>query len=111
MHHLNANGIGKQEPVDKQTKNQLRRTRKARRFMENTCPASRHVHMIAESLAKGDKYHMIDEEPEHVAGSLLSVLESLWTLRTEAGWPSDKLRKKMQRRVDKALAVTNGERK
>lgn len=96
--------------MDKFTKNQLKRTRRARQFMKNTCPASRHVHLIAESLAKGDKYHMIDEEPEHVAGSLLSILESLWTLRTETGWPSPKLKKKMQRQVEKALAHSNGER-
>ena len=97
--------------MDKHTKSQLRRTRKARKFMENTCPASRHVHLIAESLAKGDKYHMIDEEPAHVAVSLLSVLESLWTLRTESGWPSPKLRKKMRRQVEKALAHSNGDQR
>jgi hypothetical protein len=97
--------------MDKYTKAQLKRTRNARHFMKNTCPASRHVHLIAESLAKGDKYHMIDEEPEHVAVSLLSVLESLWNLRTETGWPSKKEARRMGRAVSKALSqVTNGDR-
>ena len=67
--------------------NVRRRVNRARNFPVNTCPASRHVHMIAECLAKGKKYHMIDEEPEHVAASLLSVLESLWKMRTKHGWP------------------------
>lgn len=93
--------------MDKYTKNQLKRTRQARQFMKNTCPASRHVHMIAESLAKGDKYHMIDEEPEHVAVSLLSVLESLWKLRTESGWPSKKEAARMRRTISKALMQPN----
>lgn len=90
--------------MEKFTANQLRRTRKARQFCRNTCPASRHVHLIAESLARGKKYHMIDEEPEHVAGSLLSVLESLWKLRTETGWPSPKEAAKHRRAIEKAMA-------
>lgn len=45
------------------------------------CPASRHLHMIAEALATGKIYHMLTEEPEHCAGTMLSVLESLWKAR------------------------------
>jgi hypothetical protein len=67
-----------------------KRVKRARRFMVNTCPASRHLHMMAEALATGRKYHMLDEEPEHCAETMLSVLNSLWTLRTETNWPSDK---------------------
>ena len=36
---------------------------------------------IADCLARGQKYRMLDEEPEHCAGTMYSVLESLWTLR------------------------------
>lgn len=63
--------------------NLLRRVRRARDFPFNTCPASRHVQMIGEALIRGKKYHMIDEEPEHVGGSLLSTVESLFKARTE----------------------------
>jgi hypothetical protein len=48
-----------------------------------TCPASRHVMMMADALAANRKYHMLDEEPEHCAGSIYSVLESLWKARAE----------------------------
>jgi len=74
--------------------NLIRRVNRAREFPLNTCPASRHVQMIGEALIRGKKYHMIDEEPEHVGGSLLSVVESLFKARTEIdrlrvklGWP------------------------
>lgn len=62
--------------------NQRRRTNRARRFPDNTCPASRHLHLIAEALAAGRPYPMLQEEPEHCAGTMLSVLESLWKART-----------------------------
>lgn len=64
--------------------NVKRRAERARRFPENTCPASRHVHLMAKALAKGKQYYMFDEEPEHCAASLFSVLESLWKARTNA---------------------------
>jgi hypothetical protein len=55
-----------------------------RNFPHNTCPASRHVELMAEALAKGERYAMFEEEPEHCAESLRSVIESLWKLRTAA---------------------------
>lgn len=64
--------------------NQRRRTDRARRGTAEisvTCPASRHVHLMADALAAGKPYPMIAEDPEHCAGSLLSVLESLWKAR------------------------------
>lgn len=79
--------------------NQKRRTNRARKFPKNTCPASRHVHMMAEALARGEHYHMFEEEPEHCAGSLLSVLESLWKLRTKAGWPDAKDKAEFKRQM------------
>ena len=55
----------------------------ARKFPTNTCPASRHLHLIAEHLASGKPYPMLQEEPEHCAESMLSVLESLWNARNK----------------------------
>lgn len=69
-------------PDDKaRLKNLRRRVNRARRFPENTCSASRHLHLIAERLAAGEK--MLIDEPEHCAETMLSVLESLWKARTE----------------------------
>ena len=39
--------------------------------------------MMAEALATQRKYHMLDEDPEHCAGSLYAVLEALWKARAE----------------------------
>lgn len=83
--------------------NLRRRVARARKFGENTCPASRHLHLMAEALATGKRYHMFDEEPEHCAGAMLSVLESLWKLRTETGWPSEKERERQIRSTNKGL--------
>jgi hypothetical protein len=55
---------------------------KNRDFPNNTCPASRHVQTMAESLAKTGKYPMIDEDPQHCAGSLVAVLNNLYAART-----------------------------
>ena len=63
--------------------NMRRRVNRARNFPANTCPASRHLHLMAEALACGRPYPMIQEEPEHCAVTMLSVLESLWKARTE----------------------------
>lgn len=69
--------------MDAFDKNLIRRVNRARKFPVNTCPASRHVQIIGECLIKGKPYLMIEEEPEHVGGSLLSVVESLFKARTE----------------------------
>ncbi len=67
-------------------RNLRRRVLRARRNAGGqTCPASRHLHMIAHALAGGRKYHMLDEKPQHCAGTMLAVLESLWKLRTKEG--------------------------
>lgn len=53
-------------------------------FPHSTCAASRHVHLMAECLLTGKKrYPMLQEEPEHCAVSMLSVVESLWKARLE----------------------------
>lgn len=69
-------------PDDKaRLKNLRRRVNRARNLPENTCSASRHLHLIAERLANGEQ--MVIDEPEHCAETMLSVLESLWKARTE----------------------------
>jgi len=85
--------------------NMRRRVNRARRFGENTCPASRHLHLMAEALASGKPYPMLQEEPEHCAGTMLSVLESLWKLRTESGWPSSRDRKRWEKHMARTLGA------
>lgn len=62
-------------------KNLILKMQKAKNFPDNTCPASRHVQLMAEELAKNGEYHMIQEDPKHVAGSLASVVASLYETR------------------------------
>ena len=69
-------------------RNQQRRVMRARLNSFNwTDPASRHLHIMAEALAQGGPYPMIDEEPGHCAETMLAVLESLWKLRAKVGGP------------------------
>lgn len=68
-----------------------RRVARARRFPKNTCPASRHLHMMADMLANPRKPRAnIEEawEPEHIALTMYSVLESLWKARTKLSSPA-----------------------
>lgn len=64
-------------------RNARRRVNRARNFPENTCAASRHLHLMAHQLAAGKPYPMLTEEPQHCAMTMLAVLESLWKARTE----------------------------
>lgn len=64
-------------------RNLRRRANRARNFPENTCAASRHLHLMADRLASGKPYPMLAEEPQHCAMTMLAVLESLWKARTE----------------------------
>lgn len=64
-------------------RNLRRRVANARDFPENTCPASRHLHLMASALATGKNYPMLTEEPTHCAETMLAVLEALWKARTE----------------------------
>ena len=69
--------------VDKQRlRNLRRRVLTARRNAPYSDPYSRHLHIMADGLLSGG-YPMLTEEPEHCAISILAVLESLWTTRTE----------------------------
>lgn len=67
---------------DPQLARTMRRMRRARRFPQNTCPASRHAQLIAQTLAGGQDYPMLREEPGHVAGSIASVVADLYAART-----------------------------
>lgn len=60
-----------------------RRVSNARNFPTNTCPASRHLHLMADALSKGKPYHMLTDEPEHCAESIYAVIAALWETRTE----------------------------
>jgi hypothetical protein len=60
-----------------------RRVNKVRDFPKNTCPASRHLHLIADSLSRGKPYTMLQEEPEHCAIAMLACLAELWEYRTK----------------------------
>lgn len=55
----------------------------ARDFPKNTCPASRHVQMLTEALAKGEPFPMLQDDPQHVASSLARVLSALYEARSD----------------------------
>jgi hypothetical protein len=55
----------------------------ARNFPDGTCPESRHVALIAETLAKGKKYHMLDSDREHCATSMAQTVQALWECRAK----------------------------
>ena len=56
---------------------------KWRDFPENTCPASRHLHWIADELADGRVPLMVEVEPQRIAGSIYATIGSLWKARTQ----------------------------
>lgn len=77
-----------------------KRVKEARNFPANTCPASRHLQMIADGLLSKRGYPMLQEEPQHCAEAMLSVLASLWELRTKSP--------EYAKEVREALAVLDG---
>lgn len=74
-------------PIDSDDKKRIaalrRRVNRARRFPDNTCPASRHLHIMADCLMKDGFYQMLSDSPEYCAESIYAVLESLWEARTK----------------------------
>jgi len=72
---------GEIKNMDKELRKLLKRVNKARDFPKNTCQAFRLLHLIADALARGKPFPMLQEEPEHCAESMLAVLASLWELR------------------------------
>lgn len=63
-------------------KREMSQMLKYRDFPNNTCPASRHVQIMAEALADTGSYPMLSEDPKHCATSIASVLSSLYAART-----------------------------
>lgn len=53
-----------------------------RDFPNNTCPASRHVQMIAEGLYSIGNYPLLQDDPQHCASSIASVVSSLYQTRS-----------------------------
>ena len=79
------NAAEDRDAKDKAIIKKLRRAvNRARNFPTNTCPASRHVHIMADRLSgKTRAYPMLQEEPLHCAITLYSTLLSLWEARTQ----------------------------
>ena len=61
----------------------FRRMQRARKFPDNTCPASRHVQALAEAMAAGLVPSKAVEDPEHVAESLAATLQALYSARSK----------------------------
>ena len=55
-----------------------RRINTLRRKGVITCPASRHLHLMADNLV-----HLVNEAPDQCAESIYEVLEALWRLRAK----------------------------
>lgn len=70
----------------------LKRVDDARDFPTHTCPASRHVHIMADNLVRKGGYCMLTEEPVHCAESILAALASLWEGRKELADVTAKVR-------------------
>lgn len=75
-------GFGSHLPCWKPA-NCIRRVRRVEKFGVNTCSSSRHVRLMGEVLARGGKYPMFEEEPEHCGVSLLVTVELLFKARDE----------------------------
>ncbi|WWT39558.1 hypothetical protein [Microcystis phage Mae-JY02] len=71
------------EPDDRaNAKKAIRGMNKARRFMVNTDPCSRHVALMAETLTKRGGYGLLATEPHQCAASMAHTVTMLWELRT-----------------------------
>jgi hypothetical protein len=60
----------------------LKRTKQARNFPFNTCPASRHAQLAAESLMRRRVYSQFFDEPVHIGASIMSTVGRLYEART-----------------------------
>lgn len=76
-----------------------------RNFPSNTTPASRHLEMIADSLASNEKYVMLEEEPEHCAITIYAVLTGFYKARNQLDTMDNN-----HRSMAKLLADTGRER-
>jgi hypothetical protein len=64
------------------TPNSLSQMQQNRKFMANTCPASRHAQLIAEQLYTTGAYSLLQDEPHHCAETIASVVSSLYQARS-----------------------------
>lgn len=66
-------------------KNLLRKANTVRRTSKAvvTCPASRHVQLMADGLMRSKGYPMLAYEPEHCASSMLATVVNLYEARVE----------------------------
>jgi hypothetical protein len=64
------------------TSKSLSQMQRYREFPHNTCPASRHVQMIAEELYTMGAYPLLQDDPQHCASSIASVVSSLYQARS-----------------------------
>lgn len=60
-----------------------RQVNRVRDFPTHTCPASRHLHIMANRLLTKGGYPMLTDEADHCAETMLAVLLSLWRDRKE----------------------------
>ena len=62
--------------------NPVKQMQQYRDFPNNTCPASRHVQMIAEGLYTTGAYPLLQDDPQHCASSIASVVSGLYQARS-----------------------------
>lgn len=82
----------------------------ARDFPANTCGASRHAQMIAESLISGVPYAMLTDDPAYCGQSILSTVKSLFTARTELTALRGRIAASPVVCIDNGACVTDGAR-
>lgn len=63
----------------------------AREATPHTCPASRHVALMASTMADGHKYHMLDEEPDTCAESMAATVAALWECRAQLAAANERI--------------------
>ena len=56
---------------------------KARNFPANTCPASRHAQLLAETLMGTGPLHYVTDDRQHSGESIAATVTALWKARTE----------------------------
>jgi hypothetical protein len=61
--------------------NNLRR--RVNRVRKHTCPASRHLYLMADVLITYGRCRHIEQDPHYCAATMLAVLESLWKARIQ----------------------------
>lgn len=79
-------------PMSPEIRAARRRVAKARRFPENTCPASRHVCGMADTLVETERFGGWDvsaPDAEHLALSLYATVSELWELRSRTAERSE----------------------